>query len=1104
MGIGQLNEAELKLVKAAYKGITADLRNKQNENATIRGEIIRHLFLGLPIPEHEALKKELKNYRRLSGCGLKIKGADIQGAVDLTEVTGPDGNGCPSLIFEDCRFLTNNDEPNPDERRLPNLDVSHAKLNRLSLVNCRANYLSLIDACISSDVEIDNLQSIQSNKLCRINAKGIKIDGSFKVSNTTLRLAQTTGDKKGSLVDHALALQGARINGDIHFRPDFVAYGGISVQNIKLSGDLWIDGGKLIADQSYALTGQTAHIGGILGLTSLFDKKTSSKNNQPGSTKKQLEQNCFVAEGGIHFMAAQIGSVLMTGAQLKAVKDNRNNLLNFAQANIRHNVNLDTLSKNRGGFHFKSEYPVNFWGATIAGRFSAIGATFKGARNMNQLTCYNLSVGLDLNLTNSTVNTLNLTHAKIGKTLILAKTNIEYVDAEYISVTGDVKWDGEINNKADFMGAKIDGKFHLGDTEKWSPLRFIRISGNIPELSLEDANIAKDLSVHTMEVHQSPASEKIKSVPLAIQKKRLPFYNTIGLHEAYYPYIDKEKDKDFFYALNYLYDKRSKTYDIIHGKSDLIYKINNKIGINLSKEHHASEYLKFFCANVWGEAGPFTIIDSREMLGRLIKSGSGILSEADSSKDAENESETTNLPDIQPPDFIKNEKEYWRAKAYVLYQGYLFKSLFEIRKNGLIEMVDDEPLMDLNNELIVDYNAPFRIIDYLMKYSKKDNKEEISTSFYSFGSAVEWEPLHSEEINKHYAYIKNYFDTINITDSETGTYGLKINLKGLTIDNLNDGDGKKWDESAVLELEGFRYNRFESAKKLTKESKDSFDYKKDTPFYKKIADYLKSGAYAFISLFTGHNGLSDNEANKNVWELRIDWLNKQYKTDEPEEDEFHPQPYEQAAKVFRDQGDYDYAENILIEKLRIKRGFSNSWFRKIGSSLIDNVFGYGVRLRRVSTVFILSIIFGWFLVDVANYGVLRWPFSSFERSTDSYLDLQTIPVLVVDAQSVTTMALTETEGPLSASIAREPITIAQDGSFVREIRCRDQIESLLYAIDSFVPLLDLKQESKCTISAAPHAWPWRILKTLYTILGWIITSGLILTVSGVVRRQVER
>jgi len=75
---------------------------------------------------------------------------------------------------------------------------------------------------------------------------------------------------------------------------------------------------------------------------------------------------------------------------------------------------------------------------------------------------------------------------------------------------------------------------------------------------------------------------------------------------------------------------------------------------------------------------------------------------------------------------------------------------------------------------------------------------------------------------------------------------------------------------------------------------------------------------------------------------------------------------------------------------------------------------------------------------------------------------------------------------------------------VKETRCGDQIEPALYALDVFVPLLDLREESKCAVSSEDSAWAWRFAKSAYAILGWIVTSALIVALSGVVRRLFER
>ena len=76
----------------------------------------------------------------------------------------------------------------------------------------------------------------------------------------------------------------------------------------------------------------------------------------------------------------------------------------------------------------------------------------------------------------------------------------------------------------------------------------------------------------------------------------------------------------------------------------------------------------------------------------------------------------------------------------------------------------------------------------------------------------------------------------------------------------------------------------------------------------------------------------------------------------------------------------------------------------------------------------------------------------------------------------------------------------------------------MYAIDVFIPLIDLHQEERCdvivdsdfsrpadssadTLTAVLHSpYAWAIAKAGYTIAGWIVTSLAILTFTGVLGR----
>ena len=76
-------------------------------------------------------------------------------------------------------------------------------------------------------------------------------------------------------------------------------------------------------------------------------------------------------------------------------------------------------------------------------------------------------------------------------------------------------------------------------------------------------------------------------------------------------------------------------------------------------------------------------------------------------------------------------------------------------------------------------------------------------------------------------------------------------------------------------------------------------------------------------------------------------------------------------------------------------------------------------------------------------------------------------------------------------------------SAVDELSCGHAIDPALYALDAFVPALEIGQERKCAITVDAQGVPWRIGLAIYAVLGWIVTALTILTVSGVARRHLD-
>lgn len=238
------------------------------------------------------------------------------------------------------------------------------------------------------------------------------------------------------------------------------------------------------------------------------------------------------------------------------------------------------------------------------------------------------------------------------------------------------------------------------------------------------------------------------------------------------------------------------------------------------------------------------------------------------------------------------------------------------------------------------------------------------------------------------------------------------------------------------------------------------------------------------------------------WDDRLRWLSLQYAPRArpgagrralraisgapeiaPSRVEFLPQPFVQLARVLFGQGFEDDGRRILIAKrwveARVRRG---RWARGIDGAF-GTLFGFGYSSKRALASIALAIALGFaFTVYLNARGAL-----------------------VVDTTPVASVAGIE-QAPEGAGRARPAVQL-EDGRTSFTLRCADAIDPLVYAADVFIPLVDLRQESKCEVGAAPGVTllageesVYRILKSVYALLGWVLTSLAILTFSGVLRR----
>ena len=200
--------------------------------------------------------------------GVRLKGARIEGALDLTDCSGVGATGLPALALVDCEI--------PDV-----IDVSHARLARLSLQGSRLTRLIAVEAEIDGELDLCAVAALDAGGHDVLTAKlrGARVDGDLLARGAKFARAIDSNED-------ALMLQGADISGNVLLDDGFEAFGCVWMQQIKIGGGLSCEGAQLLnrseTGDAAALTADGAEIGIV------------------------LMRNKFKAEGEVRFVGARI------------------------------------------------------------------------------------------------------------------------------------------------------------------------------------------------------------------------------------------------------------------------------------------------------------------------------------------------------------------------------------------------------------------------------------------------------------------------------------------------------------------------------------------------------------------------------------------------------------------------------------------------------------------------------------------------------------------------------------------------------------------------------------------------------------------------------
>jgi hypothetical protein len=195
--------------------------------------------------------------------------------------------------------------------------------------------------------------------------------------------------------------------------------------------------------------------------------------------------------------------------------------------------------------------------------------------------------------------------------------------------------------------------FH--DDDKWNSVNDAEKAGFLDKVGTIDGK--HECSAATTEIHW----------------RQLPFYKSVALVRL----RDSSWDPSH---LNVYYLTNKGELTRLDGTSPPIHMMNAEAPIKVT-EDNVLDYLRFFCFFVRGEEGPFLISETMDTYGLPLdnmddgtkKAVKGVLREATYEG--------------------KNEDGYFMCDAIVYYSNALFLSNFAIQPSGMIEMLEDDPLV---------------------------------------------------------------------------------------------------------------------------------------------------------------------------------------------------------------------------------------------------------------------------------------------------------------------------------------------------------------------------------------------------------------------------
>ncbi|VAX02407.1 hypothetical protein MNBD_ALPHA03-1413, partial [hydrothermal vent metagenome] len=894
--------------------------------------------------------------------------------------------------------------------------------------------------------------------ICEIKMAGADIAGSLVIKSSLLVAPKLrTGiDTNNERLNYALNTAGSKIGGSIQLMENTAVLGGVNLAGANVTGDVFMAGAKLVGGEGAAFNGQLMIVGGFVGLR--------AKKNERGEIER------FEAQGVINMLNASVVSTIdLTGGLFEA---------GTATEEAINIINMPRLGKVTAG---KLQTETESICTTVVGILNLVGCVIEGDVYLADVDVYHRQ---------------DPTAGVEGAAKTIRQEKLVGLNA--CNIHGRLIISGTLRAGIDLSETHVTRAVFLGNGSL-SPLHFICPPKNITVLDLDGARLESTLVVSNLQVETPTGLDRLKKSLTSkdvvdMRSCDLSFAPGSVLHE-----LKLQGERRTFFAT--VIENQSGMH-VLDGQGPAIIKAFSRTKMDFSDEEKQKEYLRLFCNNLSSDWGPFKIVEPGGWLCSILP---------DACKEA---IEPFVIASPEAVEIPEPEKYLAAAKATIWYGSGLYHARLAIHKSLTVEMLSDKPrYMGLPVQV-----AQVKPLKYLDRQAVAFSKE-----WPLFPCIAASPQIHTLEASKRKAILRSARKLSD--DYKTRPV---VSMQNAHIHEINDNDGNAWSEKLRLKLTGLTYDalrigdqgdevRSEQSKLHFLLSKNPIAFRIGKIFgfvivvgmfyagwllLSKIWQVTYGGwillAIAAMLIWANRRIQANMKPKKKgvrPWRSRQRWLRLQYETTRPTKKEFNPQPLEQLAGVFRRQGQEEDFRRISRLKLFWKNQSVTAPIWRPFAMVFRVCFGYGFSASRAVATFLLLLAFG---VWGTNFAL-----------KSEVLVLSTSP---------------------------DSLVLAAARETVPDVQCGKEIVPFLFALDTFMPLIDLGQESRCRVRSETEfnilslsfldmnkAWEtggnslilgvdnwasgmsknlvvWHFVKAIYKLLGWIVISLLILTITNSIRR----